>query len=109
MLHISNFDDVACIITGITVTNPAIVDRIRKHALMHSAREIKAHLANAIANASDAAHTFAWETSNYGQATSETQVDLEYYRDIVSAFSLVTSERGIETLDALHFNDNLIH
>ncbi len=33
MLHISNFDDVACIIAGITVTNPAMVVRVRKQAL----------------------------------------------------------------------------
>ena len=109
MLHISNFDDVACVITGITVTTPAMVNRIRNQALIQSDQEVTAHLANAIANASDAAHTFAWETSNYGQAASETQVDLEYYRDLVSAWIMVASERGIETLDARQFADHLVH
>ncbi len=109
MLHISNFDDVACIITGITVTNPAMVDRIRRQAFIHSDQEITAHLANAIANASDAGHAHAWEESNFGQAAPETQVDLEYYQDLVTAWSLVASERGIETLDALHCADHLAH
>ena len=103
MLHISNFDDVACIITGITVTNSAMVNRICKQALIQTDQEVTAHLANAITNASDSAHAHAWEESNYGFAAPETQVDLEYYQDLVSAWSLVASERGIETLDALHF------
>ena len=109
MLHISNFDDVTCIITDFTVTNPAMVDRIRRQALNQSDQEVIAHLANAIANASDAAHAHDWEMGNYGQAAPETQVDLEYYQDLVSAWSMVAAERGIETLDALHFADNLVH
>ena len=109
MLQISSFDDVACIITGITVTNPAMVDRIRKQAMIHSDQEITAHLTNAIANALDAAHAHAWEENNYGQAAPETQVDREYCQDRVSAWSLVASERRIETLDAPHFADHLIH
>lgn len=109
MLHTSNFDDVACIISGITVANPAMVNRIRRQALIHSDQEITAHLASAIANASDALHAHTWKESNYGQATPETLIELEYYQDLVSAWSLVTSERGIETLDTLHFADHLVH
>lgn len=109
MLHISNFDDVACIITGATATNPTMVNRIRRQALIHADQEITAHLANAIANASDAAHAHAWEENNFGQAVPETQVDLEYYQELVSAWSLVASERGIETLDARQFADHLVH
>lgn len=109
MLHISNFDDVACIITGTTITNPAMVHRIRRQALNHSDPEITAHLANAIANASDAAHASAWEECNFGEAAPETQVDLEYYHDLVSAWSLIATERGIETFDTLHFTDHFVH
>ena len=109
MLHISNFDDAACIINGITDTNPAMVNRIRRQALIQSDQEIAAHLANAIANASDAAHAHAWEESNFGQAAPATQFDLEYYQDLVPAWNLVASERGIETLGALHLADQLTH
>ena len=109
MLHISNFDDVACIITGVTVTNPALVIRIRKQAQNLTAQEIAANLCAAIGNASDAANSNEWEESNYGQAAPESQVDLEYYQDLVSAWSLVASERGIETIDARHFADYFIH
>lgn len=109
MQHISNFADVACIITGITVTNPTMVDRIRRQAHKLSIQEITANLAAAIGNGTDATHPHAWQEINYGQAAPETQVDLEYYQDLVSAWSLVASERGIERLDALHFADCLIH
>ena len=84
-------------------------DRIRKQAMIHSDQEITAHLTIAIANASDAAHAHAWEVNNYGQAAPETQVDREYYQDLVSAWSMVAAECGIDTLDALHFADNLVH
>ena len=109
MLHISNFDDAACIINGITDTNPAMVNRIRNQALIQSDQEITAHLANAIANASDAADAHAWERSNYGGAAPETLVDHEYYEDLVSAWSMVASEREIETFGALHFADHWVH
>jgi hypothetical protein len=66
MLHISNFDDVACIITDITITNATMVNRIRRQALNQSDQEITAHLSNAIANATDAAHARDWEASNFG-------------------------------------------
>jgi hypothetical protein len=66
------------------------------------------HLAKAVANASDAAHSHAWEQSSFGLAAPETQVDLEYNKDLICAWSLVASERGIETLDALRFADHLI-
>ena len=109
MLRISNFDDVACIITGITVTNPAMVDRIRKQARNLTVQDITANLAAAIGNATDAAHAQAWEESNFGQAAPETLVDLEYYNDLVSAWSLVASARGIGTLDTLHMFEHLAH
>ena len=109
MLHISNFDDVACIVTGITVTNPAMVDRVRKQGQNLTVQDIAANLAAAIGNATDAAHAQAWEETNFGQAAPETQVDLEYYNDLASAWSLVASDRGIETLETLHMIEHLTH
>lgn len=109
MLQISNFDDVACISTGINFANPALVDRIRRQALIHSDHEVAAHLANAIANALETAHAQAWQESNCGATAPETQVDFEHYQELVSAWSLVAFERGIETLGSLQFADSLVH
>jgi len=61
MQIISAFDDIACVTTGITVTNPAMVARIQIQSAPLSDYEIAAHLASAIASATDAAHARAWE------------------------------------------------
>ena len=74
MLHYSNFDDVACITNGITVTNPAMVARIRGQVAHLSDYDIAAHLSNAIASSTDAAHALAWEQSQLGEACAETLV-----------------------------------
>ena len=53
MLHISNFNGVARIITGIAATNATMLTSIRKQALSQSDLEATAHLANALASALD--------------------------------------------------------
>ena len=84
MLHYSNFDDVACITNGITVTNPAMVARIRAQSAHLTDYDIAAHLGNAIASSTDAAHSLAWEESQFGEARAETLVDAEYFDDLVA-------------------------
>ena len=101
MLHISNFDDVACITTGIAINNPAMVARLRAQAHHLPASDIAAHLAGAIANATNAAHARAWEEDQFGEARPETQVDHEYFEELVAAWSLIASEHQITSLDAL--------
>ncbi len=109
MLHYSNFDDVACITNGITVTNPAMVARIRGQAAHLSDYEIAAHLSNAIASSTDAAHALAWEQSQLGEACAETLVDAEYFEELVAAWSLIASERGIDSLDGLLIDVVAVH
>ena len=109
MLHTSTFADVACIPCGITITNPAMVARIRTQADHLSASEITAHLGNAIANATDAAHALAWEEAEFGEARPETQVDHEYFEELVAAWSLVASEHEIASLDALLIEGAALH
>lgn len=109
MLHISNFDDVACITTGITVTNPAMVARIRAQSAYLTDYDIAAHLGNAIASSTDAAHSLAWEESQFGEARAETLVDAEYFDDLVAAWSLIASERGIDSLDGLLIDVVAVH
>ena len=92
-----------------TFTNSALVNRFRNQAFIQSNLDVTAHLANAIANTRDEPHAWAWEESDYGLAAPETQVDLEYHQDLASTWSLIASERGIETLDAAHFADHLFH
>ena len=100
MLHTSNFDDVACITTGISITNPAMLARLRAQAGKLSSSDIAAHLGNAITNAADAAHMLAWEQEQFGEGHPETQVDCEYFEDLVAAWSLIASERQVASLDA---------
>ena len=109
MLHFSAFDDVACITNGITVTNPAMVARIRGQAAHLSEYDIAAHLSNAIASSTDAAHNRAWEHSQFGEASAETLVDAEYYEELVAAWSLIASERGIDCLDGLLIDVVAVH
>lgn len=109
MLHFSNFDDVACITTGITVTNPAMVARIRAQSVHLSAYEIAAHLGYAIASSTDAAHARSFEESQFGEARAETLVDAEYFEDLVAAWSLIASERGIDSLDGLLIDVVAVH
>ena len=109
MLHILNFDDVACIATGIAITNPAMLARIRAHAATLSDYEIAAHLGNAIVSSTDAAHTFAWEQSQFGEVRAETQVDVEYFGDLVAAWSLVAAECGIASFDSLLEDTMALH
>lgn len=109
MLHISNFDDVACISTGIAITNPAMLARIRNQALNLPAHEITAHLGNAIANSTDAAYALAWEKAQFGETRPETQVDHEYFEDLVAAWSLVASEHQIASLDAFLLEEVSVH
>jgi hypothetical protein len=111
MLHYSNFDDVACITNGITVTNPAMVARIRAQAAHLSDYDIAAHLSNAIASSTDAAHALAlaWEQSQLGESSAETLVDAEYFEELVAAWSLIASERGIDSLDGLLIDVVAVH
>lgn len=101
MQIISAFDDIAFAATGITVTNPAMVARIQIQSAPMTNYEIAAHLANAIANATDAAHARAWEESQFGEARAETLVDHEYFEDLVAAWSMVAIQREIDSLDGL--------
>ncbi len=109
MLHISNFDDVACITNGIAVTNPAMVTRIRNQAANLSEYDIAAHLGNAIASATDAAHNLAWERCHYGEVRAETLVDHEYFEELAAAWSLVANEHHLDSLDVLSGEDTSIH
>ena len=109
MLHFSNFDDVACITNGITVTNPAMVARIRGQAAQLSDYDIAAHLSNAIASSTDAAHALAWEQSQLGEASAETLVDAEYFEELVAAWSLISNERGIDSFDGLLIDVVAVH
>ena len=109
MLHYSNFDDVACITTGIAITNPCLVNRIRNQAADLSDYEIAAHLANAIASATDAGHSLAWEASQYGESSAETLVDHEYFEELAAAWSMVAIEHQIDSFDVLYAEDASIH
>ena len=55
MFHLATFDEIAGIAHGIETTNPAMVDRIRRAADRLNRYEIAARLAQAIAEAADAA------------------------------------------------------
>jgi len=101
MQIISAFDDFAASTAGIAITNPAMVARIQLQSATMSDYEITAHLANAIASATDAAHARAWEESQFGEASAETLVDHEYFEDLVAAWTLVATERAIDSFDAL--------
>ena len=101
MQIISVFDDIACAATGITITNPAMVARVQTLSAAMPDYEIAAHLANAIASATDAAHARAWEESQFGEARAETLVDHEYFEDLVAAWTLVATQRDIDSLDGL--------
>lgn len=101
MQIISVFDDITCAATGITITNPAMVARVQARSAAMPDCEIAAHLANAIASATDAAHARAWEESQFGEARPETLVDHEYFEDLVAAWTLVATQRDIDSLDGL--------
>ena len=105
----SAFDDIACVTTGITVTNPAMVARIQIQSATMTDYEIAAHLANAIASATDAGHARAWEESQFGEARAETLVDHEYFEDLVAAWNLVATEREIDSLDGLLTEEMAVH
>jgi hypothetical protein len=109
MFYTSAFDEFACVSCGITVTNPAMVARIRAQAAKMSDYEIAAHLGNAIASSTDAAHAFAWEQSQFGEASAETLVDAEYFEELVATWSLIASERGIDSLDGLLIEVVAVH
>lgn len=98
MHQTANFSGPARAAFGTCESNPAIAHRIRTQARYLPASEITAHLHNAIANATDAAHAHAWEVSLFGNAACDTEVDLEYYRDLVHAWSLVATERAIGSI-----------
>jgi len=109
MQIISAFDDIACVSTGITLTNPAMVARIQIQSAPMTDYEIAAHLANAIASATDAAHARAWEESQFGEARAETLVDHEYFEDLVAAWSMVATQREIDSLDGMLTDTAVVH
>lgn len=109
MFYTSAFDEFACVPCGITVTNPAMIARIRAQAATMSDYEIAAHLGNAIASSTDAAHALSWEQSQLGEASAETLVDAEYFEELVAAWSLIASERGIDSLDGLLIDVVAVH
>ena len=109
MSYTSAFDEFACVPCGITVTNPAMVARIRAQAAALSDYDIAAHLGNAIASSTDAAHAYAWEKSQLGEASAKTLVDAEYFEELVAAWSMIASERGIDSLDGLLIDVVAVH
>jgi hypothetical protein len=109
MQIISAFDDIAFATSGITVTNPAMVARIQIQSAPMSDYDIAAHLANAIASATDAAHARACEESQFGECRAETLVDHEYFEDLVAAWSMVATQREIDSLDGLLTDAASVH
>jgi hypothetical protein len=71
--------------------------------------EIAAHLANAIASATDAGHARAWEESQFGEVRAETLVDHEYFEDLVATWSLVAIQREIDSLGGLLTEEMSVH
>jgi len=51
----------------------------------------------------------AWEQSQLGEACAETLVDAEYFEELVAAWSLIASERGIDSLDGLLIDIVAVH
>jgi hypothetical protein len=86
-----------------------MVARIRAQSVAMSDYEIAAHLGNAIASSTDATHALAWEQSQLGEASAETLVDAEYFEELVAAWSLIASERGIDSLDGLLIDVVAVH
>jgi len=109
MQIISAIDDITASTAGIAITNPAMVARIQLQSATMSDYEIAAHLANAIASATDAAHARAWEESQFGEARADTLVDHEYFEDLVAAWTLVATERAIDSFDTLLIDTASVH
>ena len=71
--------------------------------------EIAAHLANAIASATDAGHARAWEESQFGEVRAEPLVDHEYFEDLFATWSLVAIQREIDSLGGLLTEEMSVH
>ncbi len=61
MFTLTSFDDIAGIAQGVEITNPNMVERIRRAADSLNRHEIAAHLGQAITEATDAAHVRDFE------------------------------------------------
>ena len=62
-----------------------------------------------VASATDAAHARAWEESQFGECRAETLVDHEYFEDLVAAWSMVATQREIDSLDGLLTDAASVH
>src|SRR3546814_15785455 len=85
MFHLATFDEIAGIAHGIETTNPAMVDRIRRAADRLNRYEIAARLAQAVAEAADAAHVRAFEQDQFGDPRADAIDHTEYYDDLAAA------------------------
>lgn len=109
MFAFTDFSEIATVSHSIAVTNPAIVTRLRKQAARFTSNEIAACLANAIVNATDAAHARAWEEAQHGDASPDTIVDDEYYHDLAAAWALVATEHQLSSLEGWLGGDSPLH
>ena len=109
MFSHTNFDEIAGIAHGIEVTNPCMVERIRRAADGMGRHEIAAQLADAITEATDAAHVRTFEEAQFGEASADAIVDQEYYDDLAAAWSLVASEHQLVSPHFLFAHDGSVH
>ncbi len=109
MYHLASFDEIAGVAHGIEVTNPWLVERIRRAADSLNRYEIAARLAQAITEAADAAHVRAFELDQFGEASADAIVDCEYQDELAAAWSLVAAEHQLITPETIHAHDGSVH
>src|SRR3546814_19541431 len=109
MFHLATFDEIAGIAHGIETTNPAMVDRIRRAADRLNRYEIAARLAQAIAEAADAAHVRAFEQAQFGEASADAIAVSEYYNDLAAPSSLVADEHQRISSESRFANYRSVH
>ena len=109
MFQFAQFDEIAGIAHGIEITNPAMVARIRRVADTLNRYEIAARLADAITEATDAAHARDFEQAQFGEASADAIADCEYYDDLAAAWSLVASEHQLIVPHSIFAHDGSVH
>lgn len=109
MFNLTSFNEIAGVSHGIEAINPCMVARIRRAADALTRYEIAARLADAITEAAAAAHTRAWEESQFGEASADTIVDCEYFDELAAAWSLVASEHALISPETILAYDGSVH
>ncbi|ABQ71279.1 MULTISPECIES: hypothetical protein [Sphingomonadales] len=109
MFTLTSFDDIAGIAQGVEITNPNMVERIRRAADSLNRHEIAAHLGQAITEATDAAHVRDFEEVQFGEASADAIVDCEYYEDLAAAWSLIASEHQLTIPHSIFAHDGSVH